>query len=61
MGFYMSKQSNREDYKHREYIVDTAADLANITVTDDAPGSTAFVVETGAAYMLNTEKQWKEL
>lgn len=61
MGFYMSKQSNREDYKHREYIVDTEADIADLPVDDNAPGSTAFVIETSAVYMFNTEGEWIEI
>lgn len=60
MGVYMSKQSNRTDYNLREYILDTAADVASLPKTD-APGSTAFVIETGTALMLNTQGEWKEL
>jgi len=60
MGVYMSKQSNRTDYNLREYILDTTADVASLPTTD-APGSTAFVIETGTALMLNTQGEWKEL
>lgn len=60
MGVYMSKQSNRTDYNLREYVLDTEADVANLPKTD-APGSTAFVIETSAVYMCNTEGEWIEI
>ena len=58
MGKYLLTQGNKKDYKYSEYVVDTKADLDVIDVTDDCPGSVAYVVETGEVYMLNTKKEW---
>ena len=60
MSFYMTKQSNRNDYNLREYVLDTEADIANLPKTD-APGSTAFVIDTSSVYMINTEGEWIEI
>ena len=40
-----------------EYLLDTAADVANLP-TSGAPGSKAFVIEDSTYYMLNHAKTW---
>lgn len=44
----------------REYIIDSAADLANLP--ECAPGSIAIVADAGGAmYMVNASGEWREL
>lgn len=40
--------------------VDTAAEIASLKTTY-AVGSVAFVINESKVYMLNNEKQWKEI
>ena len=40
-----------------EYLLDTAADVANLP-TSGAPGSKAFVIADSTYYMLNHAKTW---
>lgn len=54
------KQSDRTQYNVVELVVDTIADIANLS-TDYAPGSTAFVVENSSVYMLDGNKIWKKI
>lgn len=54
------EQSGKVQYNVVTLAVDTEADIATLS-TDYAPGSTAFVIETSTAYMLNGEHIWKEL
>ena len=46
MGVYLDKQSSRIDYNHREFILDTIADLDDVVVEICSPGSTCFIIET---------------
>ena len=42
---------------------DTKEDVATITADypDAKPGSTCFVIESSSVYMLNNNKEWKEI
>ena len=44
----VDKQSSRTDYNHREFILDTIADLDDIVVETCSPGSTCFIIETSS-------------
>lgn len=44
-----------------EYVADKDADKDDIPVKSLGAGSTVFVIETGTAYMLNSEKEWVEI
>ena len=44
MGFYLKQQSSRIDYNHREFILDTIADLDDVVVETCSPGSTCFII-----------------
>ena len=46
MANTIDKQSSRTDYNHREFILDTIADLDDIVVETCFPGSTCFIIET---------------
>lgn len=43
-----------------EYLCDTAEDVKQLP-TGAAPGSTAYVVETGDVYILNGLKKWVKM
>lgn len=44
----------------KEFVVDTEGEVFHIP-TDCAVGSTAFVISTSKAFMLNGEKEWVEI
>ena len=48
-------------YGIKHYNVDTEAELADINLTHEYMGTTAFVIENSKYYMLNGEKVWKEI
>lgn len=60
MAIFLKHQSNREDYNYKEYIADNELDKAQWP-TNCAPGSTVFVITGSKVYMLNNEKEWKEI
>lgn len=61
MANTVDKQSSRTDYNHREFILDTIADLDDVVVKNCSPGSTCFIIETSSVYMLDNNKEWKEI
>lgn len=42
----------------RRFVVDAAADLSEINISQLLPGSTAFVIESSETYMLNNQYEW---
>ena len=61
MGAFLKQQSSRVDYNYREYTLDTEADLAEVPTASCAPGSICFIIDGSKVFMLNTEKEWKEI
>ena len=59
---YIAKQGGRADYNYKEIFLDTANELSEISTAsflkDVSPGSVAFVISTGAIYILNSLKVW---
>ncbi len=55
---YLVKQGGKTDYNYKEYMCDTASDIANININECSPGSVAYVIATGDVYMLNNERTW---
>lgn len=60
MGYSLIKQDNDVAYNIREFMCDSPSDLVNLP-TDAAPGSTCIVISSSTVYMLNTNKEWKEI
>ena len=54
------KQSGHSTYGLMEYVVDTEADIQNLSV-EVAMGSKCFVIATSKNYMLNSKGEWVEL
>lgn len=61
MAFYMYHQSNKKDYQYKEFVVDTASEVANLPTTSVSPGSVCFIVEGSRVFMLNAQFEWKEI
>lgn len=55
------QQDNDVAYGVNSYMADTRADLANINVQGDQPGTTCIVLEDSSVHMLDTNKEWQEL
>ena len=53
-------QNGDIQYKIMEYVVDTVEDIATLPTTG-AMGSTAIVIATSEAYMLNSKKEWVKM
>lgn len=53
-------QSGQIQYNVVELIVDTINDILTLP-TNFGPGSTAFVIENSAIYMLSNAGKWEEL
>lgn len=47
-------------YGHQEFVCDDDSDIQTLP-TNCAAGSSAFVIATSKKYMLNTQKEWKEV
>ena len=45
----------------KKCVADFEVDLQTIPLTDFAPGSTVFVIESSKNYMLNHSKKWIEV
>jgi len=56
------KQGNQNDYNYKEFFLDDISELDEILNTpkgrDACPGSIAFIISTGAVYILNSQKEW---
>ena len=57
MAINITKDNGREQ-KTTEYIADSITDIQNLPTNGVTPGSTCFVIENSALYMLNSQKQW---
>ena len=55
---YLVQQGGRTDYNYKEYYLDTASELSQISVADCCTGSVAYVIANGDIYMLNNQKVW---
>lgn len=54
------RENDRAKYSITDYVADTEADIADLPTTAN-PGSTCIVIETSNVYMLNNQKQWKQI
>lgn len=54
------KTGGHTTYNLKEYVVDIVADIDNLPV-DAVMGSTAFVIETGDVYMINSSGEWVKI
>ena len=54
------KQGGRTDYNYMEVFIDTADELSSILTKfpNIVAGSVAYVIATGAVYILNSQKEW---
>jgi hypothetical protein len=57
---YTVKQGGRMDYNYKEYFLDDVSELELIDVEADkaCPGSVAYIIKTGAVYILNSHNEW---
>lgn len=55
---FLAKQGGRTDYNLKEFYLDSADELALIDKKSCCPGSIAYVMTTGAVYMLNSSREW---
>lgn len=56
----ITKRSGNESQYVNEYIADTEEDILKLP-KDCSPGSTALCVATSSVYIMNSNKEWKEL
>lgn len=54
------KNGGRVTYDLNEYVVDAESDI-ELLPRNVAMGSTAFVIETGNVYMMNSKKEWVKI
>ena len=54
------KESGKVKYNVTEFICDTIEDIKDLPTTVEV-GSTALVVEETKVFMLNNNKEWKEI
>lgn len=55
---HITKDQNHIAYNIQEYMLDFATDVENLPLVDCAPGSAAYVIETGDIYIKNGQKEW---
>ena len=59
--YFITKQADKTTQYINELIADTMEDLSSINVSNMRPGSICLVIEPTSVYILNTEKEWKQL
>ena len=52
------RQGGRLDYNYVEMFLDSADELEEIETKNLIAGSIAYVIATGAVYILNSQKEW---
>ena len=54
------KQGGRQDYNYMEIFLDTADEINDILkkYPNICAGSVAYVIATGAVYILNSQQEW---
>lgn len=57
MAINITKDNGR-DQKTTEFLADSVSDIQSLPTTGVVPGSTCFVIENSALYILNSQKQW---
>lgn len=57
--FSLISQNGHVSYGIKEYVCDSLADLNTLPV-DGKAGSYAYVIDTGAGYVLNSKGEWKK-
>ena len=58
----LTKDGNKPGYGVKEYIADTAADVANLpNINETAPGSTCLVAGSADVYIMNASGNWVQL
>lgn len=55
---YVVKQGEDINYQYKEIVVDTEAEVSQVSTEGVCPGSIIYVIENGKFYMLNTKKEW---
>ena len=55
---YIVKQGEDINYQYKEIVVDTEAEVSQVSAEGACPGSIIYVIENGKFYMLNTKKEW---
>lgn len=61
MGYQLIATGGKGVYNYDEFVADTVEDLKAIPVNQSNVGSTVFVIEGSKVFMLNSERQWKEI
>lgn len=56
----ITSQSGHTAYGLKNFVLDTKADLDDLPV-DELMGSTAFCIEDGSVYMINSSGEWVEI
>lgn len=47
-------------YGLKEFVLDSWEDFGSLP-TNCAPGSRAFIIQTGKVYILNSQRKWREI
>lgn len=56
MGYFIAANSGKVAYGVKSFIIDTARDIYNLPHCE--PGSTAYCIESGDIFIMNTKRQW---
>lgn len=58
MAIVITSNSGKTHYALRQYVCDTNADIVDLPIDNVWVGSTAFIIESGETYMLNSALNW---
>lgn len=61
MGTIIRANSNKIAYGVKELVIDTDAELATLNVSNLAVSTVVFSIESSKYFMLNTQREWKEI
>lgn len=59
MAFTQIAPTIKDEYKIKQFVIDTDADIS--ALPECGAGSTAISVSSGKVFMVNASREWKEL
>ena len=60
-GWYLMQADSKITHGVNQYCIDNIEDLPYIPIASCQPGSCVIDISTSKVYMLNSEREWKEI
>ena len=57
--YVLKKAGGNSNIAYQEFVCDDLTDMNSINIKTCTMGSTCYVINTGATYVLNSQKEWR--